>query len=275
MQVHSVDSAPDRASTPQRATPHTVSGLRETIGEAIGRWLAPAVARISRSRNARMFHPEGHTFTGRVVSAGEGPYKDLGRRLAGRALVRLSPALWRNGVEHFDVLGLALRVRPGDGPALDQIAGRTDQDLLFATIRSPLTMMFSPFTTDASDFIGNTYWAVSPFAIGEKYRVEIRLVPVDPKRTKGTRVDRLREGVRSGHAIWRLEARRTLTLHWYPVAHLVVEREAAIDQAALRFDPFRSGAGVEPVGLVHAIRRAVYAASQHARPSQSSPRRAG
>lgn len=274
MQVHVENGVQGRASAPQRATPHAVVGVREAIGEAIGRWIAPVVAAISRSRKARMFHPEGHTFTGRVVAAGEGAYAALGQRLAGRALVRLSPALWRNGVEFFDVLGLALRARPGEGPALDHLAGPGDQDLLFATIRSPLTMVFSPFTTDASDFIGNTYWAVSPFAIGNQLRVELRLVPVDPKRTKGTRVDRLRAGVRSGHAIWRLEARRTLTLRWHPVAHLVVERETSIDQAALRFDPFRSGANIEPVGLVHAIRRAAYAASQVARPRQSTARRA-
>lgn len=212
-----------------------------------------------------MFHPEGHTFTGRVVATGEGSYAELGRRLAGRALVRLSPALWRNGTEHLEVLGLALRMRPGGGPALDHVPIAIDQDILFATIRSPLTMVLSPFTTDASDFAGNRYWAVSPFAVAELGRVKLRLSPVDRKRTKGRRIERLREAVRSGHAIWQLDARRTLTRRWHPVAHLIVEREAAVDQVALRFDPFRTGAGVVPVGLVHAIRRAAYAASQHAR----------
>ena len=220
-----------------------------------------------------MFHPEGHTFTGRVVAAGEGAFAALGQRLAGRALVRLSPALWRNGIEYFDVLGLGLRIRPGDGSPLDHLPAFVDQDLLFATIRSPLTMVFSPFTTDASDFAGNRYWAVSPFAIHGLGRVKLRLTPVDPKWTKGRRIERLREAVRSGHAIWKLEARRTVTWRWHPVAHLIVERDAAVDQAALRFDPFRGGAGIEPVGLVHAIRRAAYAASQGARPLIGSARR--
>ncbi len=273
MELQSTENARDRAAWPHRATAHGKVGPREAIGEAIGRWLAPAVAAIARRRNARMFHPDGHTFAGRVVAAGEGAYADLGQRLAGRALVRVGPALWRNGIEAFDVLGFAIRIRPGDGPALDHQPSTLDQDLLFATIRSPLTMVFSPFTTDASDFAGNTYWAVSPFAIGDLRRVELRLRPVDPKRTKGTRVERLREAVRSGHALWQLEARRTLTLTWNSIAHVILERETSIDQAALRFDPFRSGAGIEPVGLVHAIRRAAYPASQHARPQRSAPRR--
>lgn len=270
MELHSKEEARDRAARSQRASAHVV-GAREAIGLAIGRWLAPAVAAISRMRKARMFHPEGHTFAGRVVAAGEGAYAELAGRLTGRALVRLGPALWRNGIEYFDVLGFALRIRPGNGAVLDHQPSPIDQDLLFATIRSPLTMVFAPFTTDASDFAGNTYWAVSPFAVGDLRRVELRLRPVDPKRTEGTRVERLREAVRSGHAIWVLEARRTLTLRWHSVAHVILEHEAAIDQAALRFDPFRTGAGIEPVGLVHAIRRAAYPASQEARPQRSSP----
>lgn len=264
MNPQTTDHVRQRASRPDRARTHT--GPREAVGLAIGRWIAPTVAAISRMRKARMFHPEGHTFVGHVVAAGEGAYADLGQRLTGSALVRFAPALWRTGIEYFDVLGFALRIRPGDGAVLDHRPSVVDQDLLFATIRSPLTMAFSPFTTDASDFAGNTYWAVSPFAIGELRRVELRLRPVDPKRTKGTRIDRLNEAVRSGRASWRLEARRTLTLRWHPVAHVILEQPAAIDQAALRFDPFRSGAGIEPVGLVHAIRRAAYAASQDARP---------
>lgn len=273
MKPQSTEHVRERAARPHRAGAHGVAGPREAIGEALGRWLAPAVAAVSRMRNARMFHPEGHTFSGRVVAAGEGAYAELGERLAGRALARFSPALWRNGIESFDVLGFAIRIRSGDGPVLDHQPSLNNQDLLFATIRSPLTMVFSPFTTDASDFAGNTYWAVSPFAVGDLRRVELRLRPIDPKRTRGTRIERLREAVRSGHALWQLEARRTLTLAWKPVVHVILERETAIDQAALRFNPFRSGAGIEPVGLVHAIRRAAYAASQDARPTQSLPRR--
>ena len=53
----------------------------------------------------------------------------------------------------FDVLGLALRIRPRTGPALDEHAALGDQDLLFATIRSPWTTLLAPFTTNARDFL--------------------------------------------------------------------------------------------------------------------------
>jgi hypothetical protein len=273
---HDADHEPAVERTPGagRAKPHGILRLRERIGDAIGRSWAPAVAAIARMRNARMFHPEGHTFSGRIERGGFGPYAELGQRLEGHVLARYSQALWRNESEHLDVLGVALRIRPRDGEVLDHRAKPGDQDLLFATIRSPLTMVLSPFTTDASDFVGNRYWAVSPFEAPPIGRVELRLSPVHPPhppwhlggRGRARRIDRLRQAVGSGRAVWLLEARRTLTIGWFAVAELVLEREVKIDQAALRFDPFRTGAGVEPVGLVHAIRRATYAASQAARP---------
>ena len=238
-----------------------VPGPRERIGAAIGRAWAPAVAALSTARRARMFHPEGVTFAGHAYAVG-GPFADLGDALSGRVLARLSPALWRGGFEHLDVLGLALRFRSGRGPALDHRAAPGDTDLLTATIRSPLTMLLSPLFTDASDFVGNRYWAVSPFAVFGA-RVELRLVPVHPPALRGTRLERLRAAVEVGRVAWWLEARRTLHLRTHRVAVIELEREVDVDQRALCFDPFRGV--LRPVGLVHAIRRATYAASQRAR----------
>lgn len=210
-----------------------------------------------------MFHPSGHTFTGKIDAVIGGSFDALGARLDGRALVRVSGALWKSEREWFDVLGVGLRVHPGGGE-ITETAEPGDQDLLFATIRSPLTMALSPFTTDASNFL-SSYWAVSPFEAPPVGRVKFRLRPIGRAEIGGTRIERLREAVGRGEAGWWLEARRTLTLSWHPVAVIQLEREVFLDQAALSFDPFRAGADVTPVGLVHAIRRAAYAASQRAR----------
>jgi hypothetical protein len=260
-------SEAERESTfAHRATPH---GLREQLGSWIGRLWAPGVALISRARHARMFHPEGLTFAGRVqpVRSG-GPLDALAERFDGRALVRCSAALWRGGHEHLDVLGFALRVRRGEGPALDEAVEPGDQDLLFATIRSPLTMLLSPLFTDATDFVDNRYWAVSPFAVIDG-RYELRLSPDNPPAKpplRQPRASRLLAAVHARRAVWTLEARATLTLRWHPIARVELERATTIDQDALAFEPFRDGLGLEPVGLVHAIRRAAYAASRAARP---------
>lgn len=242
-------------------------GLRERIGAAIGRRWAPYVAAISRARQGRMFHPEGHVFEGWVEPMLDNEMAPLGRELTGRVLARLSGALWRGGFEHLDVLGMALRFRRGPSPTFDHHAHAGDTDLLVATIRSPLTMFAALFLTDASDFTANRYWAVSPFDHATLGRIEIRLVPDEPVKLVGPRRAKLDHAVKIGRAAWWVQARRTLGLRWHPVARIQLENAVDLDQEALRFDPFRGV--LRPAGLVHAIRRSVYIASQNARPESS------
>ena len=208
-----------------------------------------------------MFHPEGLVFGGRCEVLGTGRLGALGERLAGPVLARCSQALWRRETEHLDVLGIALRFHPGLPEA---------QDLLLATIRSPLTMPLAPLATDTGDFFGNDYFAVSPFDAGPAGRVKLRLRPLHSTPPGGSRRERLLAAVAAGHARWRLDARRTLSLRWRPVARITLDEPVDVDQEALRFDPFRAGAGLVPVGFVHAIRRVAYPASQRARPAQEA-----
>lgn len=240
--------------------------VRERIGTAIGKALAPVVAAVSRFRRARTFHPRGIVFVGRSEPIIGGAFANLGADLEGQLLVRCSGALWKRQTERFDVLGMALRFRR-QGRAFDHRALPGDRDILFATIRSPFTMVFSPFTTNAHDFLANPFFAVAPFEVHGGDRVELRLVAVDPPSGHGTRADKLRADVAAGRCVWHLEARKTLTRDWHAVARVTFEREYEVDQEALQFDAFRTGDGLQPVGVVHAIRKAVYSASQAARPA--------
>ena len=237
---------------------------RETIGSLIGKLWAPAIARIAKARHARMFHPVGLTFAAIAEPVGTGLLRDVGETLAGRVLVRCSAALWKRPLERFEVLGIAMRFRGGRGPDLDAQPFIGDQDLLFATIISPFTMPFSPFSTNAHDFLANNYWAVAPFAALDR-RIKLRLVPAGSGIGEGMRNHRLRADVKADRAAFTLEARPTLRTGWQPIARIRLTHEVRVDQEALRFDPFRTGAGIVPVGLVHAIRRAAYSASQDAR----------
>ncbi len=253
-----------------------IPALRDLAGLAVGALSSPAIATVSRARRARMFHPEGETFLADVTPARSvnADLRDLADRLHGFALARFSGALWRGGFEHLDVLGIALRFRATEVASTDPSAG--DQDLLFATIRSPLTLGIAPFTTRAADYLANTYWAVSPFAIGSGSHVKFRLRPPaehargrsDLERETSRNV-RLEEAVADGGVAWQLEARRTFTRAWSPLATILLTAPAHLDEEALRFSAYRCGRGIVPRGFVHAMRRPAYAASQWARPSHA------
>lgn len=239
-------------------------GLRALAGRLVGAAAAPPVGAISAVRHARMFHPRGSVFSGRLDPIA-GRHHDVARRLAGRALVRMSGALSKREAQRFEVLGVAVRISSAPIHFAEPRDG--DQDLLFATIVSPLTMPLAPFTTRSGDFFANCYYGVAPFFVEGIGRVKLRLSPVfAPPHARGARADALARAVDEGRAAFVLEVRRTLRTTWIPIATLVLDAPSDVDQEALRFDPFRDGRGISPVGLVHAMRKATYAASQSARP---------
>ncbi|HZR09561.1 MAG TPA: hypothetical protein VFA79_13340 [Myxococcales bacterium] len=236
----------------------------ERAGVWAGWLLAPLTGTLSLLRRARMFHPEGAVYRARVETV-PGPYAMLGRRLEGPALARLSTAWWRSGKEWLDALGIAIRV--GRDPGAE--AKRGDQDLLFATIRSPWTTPFAPLTTEQHDFLANDYYGVSPFEVAGIGRAKLRLVSSRPRRLHARkRGARLVEAVERGEASLQLEIQ--LEKRWEPVARIVLLEPAQVDQERLRFSPFRDGKGMAPRGFVHGLRRATYLLSQLARPLRST-----
>ncbi len=211
-----------------------------------------------------MFHPEGLLFSGSLVVIPGSPYEELAQQLGHTVLARLSGALRRGGRESLDVLGIGLRMHRGH--KLKTRAVATDQDLLFATIRSPFTMALSPFTTHSHDFFANRYYAVSPFALEGMHRVELRLAPIVRPEHEGSRAEKLRAAVAAGEARFELAARKTLHFGWEPIARITLMKESDLDQETLRFDAFQNGAGIVPVGVINSIRKRVYPASQAGRP---------
>lgn len=244
----------------------------EDLGRWVGGLMAPVIGFVSSVRRARMFHPDGLVYVARVEPS-EGGGRDLAavaERLAGPAIVRLSSAWWRGEKEWLDVLGLAVRfVSPhcvGDSFPNDR-----DQDLLLATIRFPWTTPFAPITTRVSTFLWNHFHAVSPFEVEGLGRVKLRLrSPRIANPEARPRAEHLARAVAAGSAVYQLEARRLerplYRRSWESIARVILERPIDIDQAALRFSPFRDGRGIRPVGFVHHLRASTYAASQQARP---------
>lgn len=270
---------PPSASSPAEALPsHTLGFL---LGRAAGWAIAPLFGLVSFVRRARTFHPRGpiyHATVARHVNVSV-DLLPLADRLAGPAIVRFSGALWKRAERGvLDVLGCAVRFT-SDEQRETARAERADQDLLFATIRRPWTMALSPFTTNVHDYLGNDYFAVSPFDVGLDQLVYFRLHPTcsqsfdewvrphSAKERSGRRSEKLQYDVEHGRVLLTLEVGADPFGPWRPLASIELERKAHIDGEALRFRPFRSGRGVHPRGFVHALRLGVYSVSQRLRPS--------
>ena len=239
-------------------------GAREVIGRVIGILAAPLAATASLIRGARVFHPDGVLHRAEVRAAAATP---LARSLEGPALVRLSGALWREmpGSEPPDILGVAVRLQPGE---------KTAQDLLFATFRSGLALPLGPFTTDAHDYLSNIYYSALPSRAPELGRVELRLVP-GPAPTSGrSRAERLQRVVDAGLAVLWLEVRALRPgAEWRRLAAIELRERLPGGGEELRFNPFRAGLGIQPTGLLQAVRSVVYPASQLGRTTARRARR--
>lgn len=239
--------------------------LTELAGLLAGAALAPFIGLGATLRRARLLHPRGACFAARVEPVATTPeLAPICERLTGNALVRLSSALWRGHREAPDVLGCALRFR-GDLPALGPTADG-DQDLLLATIPRPwLTPLAFAFTRP-HDFLANIYWAVSPFVAGGR-RLWLRARARGALNLQGgpRRDERLLDAVHAGRAVLELEASTRPWLEYRPVARVRLVDPVQVEPRDLVFSPFRAGRGLRPVGFVHALRVATYAASQQVR----------
>lgn len=235
--------------------------LDAAAGLAAGALLAPLAALGAALRHERLFHSQGVCYRARVLAATtERPYADVARRLAGAALVRFSAALWHD--ERFpDILGLALRLQTN----LGAVPAAGDQDLLFATVRRPATLAGALLTTRRHDFLANDYYGVSPFEVEGLGRARLRVVAHGGNGAAGDRFGRLAASAAQGVVGLRLEIKPTGSGRWHPVVLIELREPLPLDQGALRFDPFRAGRGVRPAGVIHELRRPVYALAQRAR----------
>jgi hypothetical protein len=246
-------------------TSRGMARLSETIGRAAGWIVGPLFAATTAMRRARTFHPRGDVLRARVEpEVATGTLVDAAERLRGPALVRLSGALFRSDHKVLpDVLGCAIRFR--STPELSPEPAIGDQDLLLATIKRPFTMFFAPLTTHVHDYLANHYFGTSPFDVPGYGKAWLRLRP-DPVLARfPRRTERLLAAVWRGEAVLHLEVGRGPRGPWQPLVAILLEGAANVDDRALRFAPHRTGRGIRPRGLVHALRRGVYAASQSAR----------
>lgn len=240
---------------------HFMMDLAGLVGRAAGLLLAPLFGIGSYLRQARFFHPSGVCYRAEVQPAG-GELHALGERLGPTALVRLSGAWWRSH-EWPDVLGIALRFQDTPGAAPTD----SDQDLLLATIPLPVFTPLAPLWTQVHDFLDNTYYGVSPFAVTGIGSLRFRLRSGATSPAGADRQSRIAAATAAGTAMLQLQAQSAPGASWHPVADLHLTTELVVDQETLRFSPFRQGRGIAPRGFIHGLRRGVYVFSQAGRPT--------
>ena len=251
-------------------------------------------------RNARTFHPDGRTFVASIVSLhpADLALERAAARLTGGALVRVGMGVMKRGwprwiADHIpDAPSMALRIfsvaAPGEVP-LERRPG-ADLDLLCTAGGDRLWKLVLNLSTggfmyglNKFDYFSNLYYAQVPYRTDDGFLdVWIRLVPYledsslnDPALSgvdTATREARLTKAV-AVHAPVRIEVQRTGNRRepFVPIAELRLQSEIQIDQEALHFDPVE-GRGFVPHGALTSLRRSVYPASVHGRPSSHEDR---
>lgn len=236
------------------ATP-ALGPLTGVVDTTLGVASAIAFGGLSGLRRARIFHPDGAAFEATLDVHGTAN-EDWGVPLLDeparhRAIVRLSRGV---GVPEPlpDVLGLALRVVDAHG------RGR-DQDLLLVT--SGRLPVLRNAVLPASHFAGGQYSSVLP------HRVDgaLLLFGARPLLADGSAPPRRLADLADAALRFELEVAPAAG-EWSSVGTLELGRRLPDREAeSLRFNPFTTGGGIEPAGLLQTLRRRTYAASQAAR----------
>jgi hypothetical protein len=215
---------------------------------------AAVFSTTSAIRGARTFHPIGVAFEATfTVDQPAGVGADL-LDTPGTygAVVRLSRGIGLREPRP-DVLGLALRVLDAHGPGLHQ-------DLLLVTSGEEpgVRHLFVP----TAGFDGVRFSSVLPYSVGDRNMLFGARTDARDERLL------LDDIVRGGAAT---PVRFSIDIAelrgpWETVARLDIGSQLA-DQTAehLRFNPANSGGGIGPTGMVQAVRRLSYGASQAGR----------
>jgi hypothetical protein len=216
---------------------------------------------LSAARGARIFHPAGAVYRARFERLPTAALDDVEILRDGfehDAVIRFSRGL---GVPRPlpDFLGLALRLPDVYGE------GR-HQDFLLATTGSRPFGNAVPLP--AASFFGRAFSSLLPHHVGGETRL-VGAFAVDPARATGE-LEPLAEleAAVTGGAVRFALALAGATTPWRPVGLLTVgSRVDPAQGAALRFNPWNTGGGIEPAWWVNRLRQPAYRGSQAGRPT--------
>lgn len=217
-----------------------------------------ALAALAGARGGKAVHPNGVVYRGRLEVDGD-PSAPQGSELLRtrgerRAIVRFSRSV---GLPRPfpDLLGISLRVLDAYG------SDRHHDVLVVSSIDKPvLHHVFVP----AADFQQRPYSSSLPYRAGD----ETFLLGVVPDRNSPRpdgkdEFDRLERASDTGRLRFGLAVAR-IGGRFRGIGSLHVEERLPPSLDALRYNPFNSGGGLEPVGFLNRLRDYAYPLSQAA-----------
>lgn len=214
----------------------------DSVAHILKRPTAALFGRLSALRGARIFHPDGEAWRA-TVSIESDPHALDGVAGDHSAIVRASRGA---GLPEPlpDVFGIAVRLLEVHGPG-------QHQDFLLATSAAPFPARH--LLLPASGIGTRPYSSIlryrnqrdERFTVGASYLADPATLTLMTAPLVGG---------------WRHVGRIHLT-----------ERISNDDGQALRFNPWCTGGGIEPIGLLNRLREPAYTASQAARPDADGP----
>jgi hypothetical protein len=249
------DGATSTSRAPRRPA---ASPAARALAAAGGLLTGAVLAAIAAVRRAKAVHPHGAGYAARLVVHGA-PAAPAGAALLctaaeHRAVVRFSRSL---GLPRPvpDLLGISIRVLDAHGP------GRHQDFLLVTSADIPVVHhVFLP----ARDVQQRPYSSSLPYRAGRDVFLVGALPHADSPRPEGrTELDRLRAAAATGRLRFHLAVAPVMG-RFTPVAELRIGAPLPAVLDALRFDPWNTGGGLEPAGVLNRMRRYAYPMSQWA-----------
>lgn len=223
-------------------------------GSATGAFFAA----LATLRRGKPVHPRGVVFDGSLTVADEDIWLSSAALFASpgvhRAIVRFSRSL---GLPRPfpDLLGMSLRVPDAYGE------GHHQDFLMVTSIDAPL---LHHALVPARDVQQRPYSSSFPYRVGGRSIVLGALPRSGAQRPDGrSELDRAIDAARAGELIFDLAA-CGLWGRFRRVAELSIGDPLEAPADALRFNPWNTGGGLEPVGALNQLRAFVYPRSQSA-----------
>ncbi len=247
--------------TDVRPGAHARQGLNRPAAaavEAAGYAVGAVLAGMAAVRRGKAVHPHGIVFAAELVVGRVPPGLERAELFAtpGRrpALVRFSRSV---GVPRPlpDLLGMAIRVPDAYGSA------RHQDFLMVTSVDAPVAHhVFLP----ARDAQQRPYSSSLPYRVGHR-RLLVGALPRDdsPRPQDGNELDRLIAAAATGRLVFDL-AMAEMWGRFASVAELHVGAPLPPEADALRFNPYNSGGGLEPAGVLNRLRDYAYPLSQRA-----------